>query len=87
MSEGEAPARPRYVSMTPSCTAILNFDMSLDGEGFVPVRIERVILPQTANKVTGRVDGSVNDALYTRSTEEEAIIFVVSPTEVEQATS
>ena len=59
--------------------------MSLDDEAFVPVRIEHVALHPTANKVLGRVGGSINDASYTRFPDEEAVIFVASPTKVQQA--
>lgn len=52
---------------------------------FVSVRIENVVLHPTANKMFGGVGGSINDALYTHLAGEVAVIFIASPTKVQQA--
>lgn len=58
--------------------------MSLYDEVFVSVRIEHVVLDPT-DEVFGWVGGSINDAMYTRSAGDVAVIFIASPTKVQQA--
>lgn len=59
--------------------------MSLYDEILVPMRVKHVVLHPTANKMLGRVGGSINDALYTRVAGAVAVIFIASPTKVQQA--